>query len=146
MLLSVLMRCSLSLTTWFLQRFMKDALNSLFVDGLRSPIGDRLASFRWMYSFSISSERFTWFPATTGVRSHQHHCLNRLYKWRFFQRLNVCLFKLLSPCIYLTNMIKNVKYPAVIHIEHCLSHLILRYLEQNYSFQIVLNINRHLFL
>lgn len=47
-LLSVLMRCSLSLTWWFLQRFMKEALNSLFVDGLRSPIGDRLASFRWM--------------------------------------------------------------------------------------------------
>lgn len=66
-LLSVLMRCSLSLTTWFLQRFMKEALNSLFVDGLRSPIGDRLASFRWMYNFSISSEMFTWFPATIRV-------------------------------------------------------------------------------
>lgn len=73
-LLSVLMRCSLSLTTWFLQRLMKEALNSLFVDGLRSPIGDRLASFRWMYSFSISSDMSTWFPATTRVRSDQYRC------------------------------------------------------------------------
>lgn len=72
-LLSVLMRCSLSLTTWFLQRFMKEALNSLFVDGLRSPIGDRLASFRWMYNFSISSEMLACSPATTGARSHQYH-------------------------------------------------------------------------
>lgn len=65
MLLSVLIRCSLLLTVWFLQRFIKEARNSLFVDGLRSPIGERLASFRWIYSFSISSELFS--PATRKV-------------------------------------------------------------------------------
>lgn len=64
-LLRVLIRCSRSLTVLFLQRFIKEALNSLFVDGLRSPIGERLASFRWIYSFSISSDLFTWSPATT---------------------------------------------------------------------------------
>lgn len=64
-LLSVLTRCSLLLTVWFLQRFIKEVRNSLFVDGLRSPIGERLASFRWMYSLSISSELFS--PAPRKV-------------------------------------------------------------------------------
>lgn len=45
-LLRVLIRCSLSFTLWFLQRFMKEALNSLLVDGLRCPVGERLASLR----------------------------------------------------------------------------------------------------
>lgn len=54
-LLSARARCSFSLILWFLQRFIKEALNSRFDDGLRSPVGDRLALFRSMYNFSISS-------------------------------------------------------------------------------------------
>lgn len=59
------MRCSFSLMSWFLHLFIKEALKSLLVDGLRSPMGERLACLMWMYSLSISSDVASWFTART---------------------------------------------------------------------------------
>ncbi len=54
-LLRVLIRCIFSLSVWFLQRFTKEARNSHFEDGFRSPVGDKLALFKCKYNISISS-------------------------------------------------------------------------------------------